>query len=187
MVQAVAPARKNVHSPAGKVTVKDAVKRLVAEKESENLGERSGRDLHNRLDIFAQTLSERQVADIVQSEVANGWRELRGFYDESVEGISPRSKENYLITVLPIFNWVIAKRYRGAENPATSISKLKIDERGTSRSRQIRNRSRNGWWDPSPVFPASSLNRPQLAGAPAVLNRWRQRLQTSGFGHGGGS
>lgn len=43
--------------------MKDAVKLLVAEKESENRGERSGRDLHNRLDIFAETFSERQVAD----------------------------------------------------------------------------------------------------------------------------
>ena len=66
MVQAVAPARKNVHSPAGKVTVKDAVKRLVAEKESENLGERSGRDLHNRLDVFAQTLTDLPLFRIIK-------------------------------------------------------------------------------------------------------------------------
>jgi len=129
LVQAVAPAKKNVHSPAGRGTVKDAVKLLVAEKESENLGERSGRDLHNRLDIFAETFSERQVADIGQSEAANGWLEPSGFSDESFEGISPRSKENYLITVLTLFNGVIAKRYPGSANPATAISKPKINER----------------------------------------------------------
>ena len=70
-----------------------------------------------------------QVADIGQSEVANGWLEPCGFSDESVEGISPRSKENYLITVLTLFNGVIAKRYPGSANPATAISKPKIKER----------------------------------------------------------
>lgn len=127
LVQAVALSKKHVHSPAGKVTVRDAVKLLVAEKESENLRERSVRDLHNRLDIFAQTFGERQVADIAQSEVADWLRDLRGVSDKSVEGLSPRSKKNYLITVRTFFNWVIAKGYRGSENPATSISTPKID------------------------------------------------------------
>lgn len=109
------------------MTVNDAVKRLLSEKESENLRERSVRDLRNRLDKFAQTFGERTVAEITQSEVEAWLRDLRGISDKSAEGLSARSKKNYLITVRTFFNWAISKGHRGAENPATAISTPKID------------------------------------------------------------
>ena len=127
LAQAVALAKKHLHSPAGNVTVKDAVNRLVVEKESENLRERSVRDLRNRLDVFAQTFGEKHVGEITKSEVEEWLRDLRGISDKSAEGLSARSKKNYLITVRTFFNWAISKGYRAADNPATSISTPKID------------------------------------------------------------
>lgn len=127
LAQAVALAKRHLHSPAGNLTVNDAVKRLLSEKESENLRERSVRDLRNRLDIFAQTFGERPVAEITQSEVEAWLRDLRGISDKSADGLSARSKKNYLITVRTFFNWAISKGHRGAENPATAISTPKID------------------------------------------------------------
>jgi integrase len=125
--QAAALAKRHVQSPIGNVTVKDAINKLVAEKEVENLRERSVRDLRNRLDIFAQTFGERNVGEISQSEVEGWLRDLRGVSDKSTEGLSARSKKNYLITVRTFFNWAISKGYRTADNPATKISTPKID------------------------------------------------------------
>jgi len=125
--QAVALAKKHLRSPAGSVTVKDAVDRLVAEKEAENLRERSVRDLRNRLDIFAQTFGEKSVGEITQTEVESWLRDLRGVSDKSAEGLSARSKKNYLITVRTFFNHAISKGYRTAENPALKIVTPKID------------------------------------------------------------
>jgi integrase len=124
---AVAVAKKHLPSPAGSTTVNDAVKRLLAEKEAENLRERSVRDLRNRLDVFAKTFGERSVGEITQTEVENWLRDLRGFSDKSAEDLSARSKKNYLITVRTFFNWAISKGYRGADNPAAKISTPKID------------------------------------------------------------
>jgi integrase len=125
--QAAAFAKKHIQSPVGRVTVKEAVNKLVAEKEVENLRERSVRDLRNRLDIFAQTFGERNVGEISQSEVEGWLRDLRGVSDRSAESLSTRSKKNYLITVRTFFNWAISKGYRTADNPATKISTPKID------------------------------------------------------------
>jgi integrase len=127
LAQAVGLAKKHLHSASGKVTIKDAVNRLVTEKEGENLRERSVRDLRNRLDIFAQSFGDKLAAEVTQEEVAEWLRDLKGISDKSAEGLSARSKKNYLITVRTFFNWVIAKGYRAADNPATKISTPKID------------------------------------------------------------
>jgi integrase len=125
--QAVALAKKHLHSSLGTVTVTEAVSKLVAEKEAENLRERSVRDLRNRLTIFGQTFGERKVSDVTQTEVEEWLRDLVGISDKSANGLSVRSKKNYLISVRTFFNWAIAKTYRSADNPATKISTPKID------------------------------------------------------------
>jgi integrase len=125
--QAVAFAKKHLQSPIGQVTVLEAVKKLLSEKEAENLRERSVRDLRNRLDIFAQTFGEQSIGEISQTEIENWLRDLTGISGKSAEGLSARSKKNYLITVRTFFNWTISKGYRVAENPATRISTPKID------------------------------------------------------------
>jgi len=127
LAQAITLARKHVQSPAGNVTVEDAVNRLVTEKEAENLRERSVRDLRNRLDIFAQTFGEKSVGEITQTEVENWLRDLQAVSDKSANGLSARSKKNYLITVRTFFNYAISKGYRTADNPALKISTPKID------------------------------------------------------------
>lgn len=127
LAQAATLAKKHLHVPTASVTVKDAVKRLVTEKESENLRERSVRDLRNRLDVFAKSFGERLVAEIAQTEIEGWLRDLRGISNKSVEGLSPRSKKNYLITVRTFFNWAISKGYRSSDNPAAAISTPKID------------------------------------------------------------
>jgi len=125
--QAAAIARQHCHTPAGKLTVKAAVEQMVKEKEAENLRERSTRDLKNRLDVFSITFGERDVSDIGASEVESWLSELKGVSSKSIEGLSVRSKKNYLITVRTFFNWAIGKGFRGADNPTERIAAPKID------------------------------------------------------------
>jgi site-specific recombinase XerD len=125
--QAVSLAKRHLRSAARNVTVKEAIDKMIAEKEEENLRERSVRDLRNRLNIFAQTFGEQNVAEVTQTDVERWLRDLVGISDKSAEGLSVRSKKNYLISVRTFFNWAIAKDYRSADNPATKISTPKID------------------------------------------------------------
>jgi site-specific recombinase XerD len=127
LAQAAALARKHRRTPADDVTVQAAIHRLLIEKEAENLRVRSVRDLRNRLNVFAQTFGERLVGDVTQNEVETWLRDLRGISERSAEGLSERSKKNYLITVRTFFNWAISKGHRGADNPAAAISTPKID------------------------------------------------------------
>lgn len=127
LAKAASLAKKHLHTADQNVKVKDAIAKLVAEKEAENLRERSVRDLRNRLNIFGQTFGERNVAEVTQADVEQWLRDLVGISDKSAEGLSARSKKNYLISVRTFFNWSIAKDYRSADNPATKISTPKID------------------------------------------------------------
>jgi integrase len=125
--EAATLARKQHQPPAGALTVTEAVGKLLAQKESENLRDRSVRDLRNRLAIFEQSFGERGVAEITRTEIEEWLRDLRGISDKSASGLSARSKKNYLITVRTFFNWAISKGYRVSENPAATISTPKID------------------------------------------------------------
>jgi integrase/recombinase XerD len=127
LVQAVELARKHHRAPGIAITVSETIKKLLSEKETENLRERSVRDLRNRLGIFGQSFGERLVNEIAQPELEHWLRELRGISDKSAEGLSARSKKNYLITIRTFFNWAISKGYRGTGNPASAISAPKID------------------------------------------------------------
>jgi len=127
LAQAVALAKKHHQSAVGNISVRIAVDKLLIEKEAENLRERSVRDLRNRLDIFCQTFGERPVKEITQTEVETWLSDLRGISGKSAEGLSARTKKNYLITVRTFFNYSISKGYRAAENPASKISTPKID------------------------------------------------------------
>jgi len=125
--QAAALAKKHHHSGVGSVTVRDAVDRLLAEKEAENLRERSVRDLRNRLNVFCQTFGTRLVREITRADVEAWLQDLCGVSDKSAEGFSARSKKNYLITVRTFFNYAISRGFRSAENPAAKIATPKID------------------------------------------------------------
>jgi len=127
LAQAALLAKRHHAPPAGALTVAAVIKKLVSEKEAENLRERSVRDLRNRLDIFAQTFGERLIKDLTQTEIEHWLCDLRGISDKSAEGLSARSKKNYLITVRTLFNYAISKGCRGGENPASKISTPKID------------------------------------------------------------
>jgi integrase len=117
---------KNQHEPpAGALTVADAIKKLLAEKEAENLRARSVRDLRNRLAVFEQTFGERQLGAITRTEIEEWLRDLHAV--SSAAALSARSKKNYLITVRTFFNWGASKGYRTSENPAANISTPKID------------------------------------------------------------
>ncbi|MSU53804.1 MAG: hypothetical protein EXS41_10520 [Opitutaceae bacterium] len=65
LAQAVALARKHHHSPADLLTVRDAVKKLVAEKEAENLRERSVRHLKDRLSSHLEIISRTRLFVLV--------------------------------------------------------------------------------------------------------------------------
>jgi integrase len=120
-------AKRHHQLPTGNLTVQEVVNKLVAEKQAENLRERSVRDLKNRLNIFAQTFGERLAKEVTQRDVEQWLKELRGVSDKSADGFSARSKKNYLVTVRTFFNYAIEKGYRAAENPAEKISTPKID------------------------------------------------------------
>ena len=92
LAQAVALARRHLRSPAGNLTVTDAVAKLIAEKEAENLRERSVRDLRNRLNVFAQTFGDRNVADITQTEVERWLLDLRGISRTKAPKTSPTGR-----------------------------------------------------------------------------------------------
>jgi len=125
-------AKKQHHPPAGALTVAEAIGKLLAQKEAENLRDRSVRDLRNRLAIFEQRFGERGVAEITRNEIEEWLRDLRGISDKTVAGLSARSKKNYLITVRTFFNWAISKGYRASGNPADAISTPKIDWKAPS-------------------------------------------------------
>lgn len=127
LAQAAALAKKHHQPASGSVTVSALVKRLIAQKEAENLRERSVRDLKNRLEIFEQTFGERAVKEISKTEIETWLRDLKAVSDKSAEGLSARTKKNYLITVRTFFNYAISEGFRGGENPASKISTPKID------------------------------------------------------------
>jgi integrase len=120
-------AKKHHQMPTGNLKVQEVINQLVTEKEAENLRERSVRDLKNRLNIFGQTFGERLVKEVTRTEIEAWLKDLRGISEKSAEGLSPRSKKNYLVAVRTFFNYAIAKGYRASENPAARISTPKID------------------------------------------------------------
>ena len=125
--QAAALAKKHHHTGVGSVTVRDAVDRLLAVKEAEDLRERSVRDLRNRLNVFCQTFGTRPVREITRSDVEAWLEDLCGVSDKSAEGFSARSKKNDLITVRTFFNYSIGRGFRAAENSAAKIASPKTD------------------------------------------------------------
>ncbi|MFA6285990.1 MAG: phage integrase SAM-like domain-containing protein [Opitutaceae bacterium] len=125
--QAAALAKKHHRPSAGQFTVRQIVDKLLAEKEAENLRQRSLGDLRNRLDIFCQSFGEHQIKDVTHTDFEQWLRDLRGISAKSSEGLSARSKKNYLVTIRTFFNYAIAKGYHGTENPTANISTPKID------------------------------------------------------------
>ncbi len=127
LADAASVAKKHHQPPSGSFSVSAVVKKLIAQKEAENLRERSVRDLKNRLGVFEQTFGERPIKDVTRADVELWYRDLRGISDKSAEGLSARSKKNYLITVRTFFNYAISEGFRGSENPAARITTPKID------------------------------------------------------------
>ena len=119
LTQAVELAKKNLPAATSNLKVKDAVKALIAEKEAENLRERSIRDLRNRLDTFALGFGEKLVSEITSDEIKQWLRDLHGIVDGRLQDLSARTKKNYLISVRTFFNWALNNGHRAAANPAS--------------------------------------------------------------------
>lgn len=120
---------KEHHRPAAKViTIGEAIKVMLAEKESENLRRRSICDLRNRLKPFGESFGEKPVHQIQTPQIQRWLDELKGLSKDSVKGLSPRSKKNYVVTLKTFFNYCISKGFRAkTDNPTDGLSIPKID------------------------------------------------------------
>jgi len=108
--------------------VSDAVAEMLKEKEAENLRPRSIRDLKSRLRIFETSFGDRAIHEVLTPELQTWLDDLKGLSDKSVDGLSPRSKKNFLVTLKTFFNFAIDKGYRAKDdNPANGMIIPKID------------------------------------------------------------
>jgi len=128
LTQAVKLAKQHFRSATEAVTVENAIKIMLAEKEAENLRPRSIRDLRNRLKPFAESFGDQPIHEIQVDDIRLWLDELKGLSKDSVKGLSARSKKNYVVTLKTFFNFVIGKGWRSADdNPAARLSIPKID------------------------------------------------------------